>query len=510
MNGWQIVHEPELLAPVQRARSPQSEYVYMLLGASLVYDDVLRAVVSMLQGEDFSSPTLRLIHGCIVDHVKEFNVAPKPAELGHELAKKLFESMGNDLADFPADMAAQMDEDIRLITEFSKKGEVTAAYITARMRDFVQTVRTAKILADAAQGGASYKAGEVIAKMAEVGNVGMVGSYSMSTSWGNPEPILTRQNVVRVPTAITRLDTGTAGGLRPGELGIVVAAPGVGKTTTLICATEGATLNNWLSLLITLELSGPRIKHRHQGISAHIDAKYYKLPQSEWPEDVLNRFRFFASTSNPYRDSVTVADMSRKKHTVEDIEGAIVQWRSHILSSLGAEAASKCISVYVDWLDMLTTAHLPRNKSEKDWDVLMDLMTNLGHVGRRQQVTIWTATQAGKTAVGKEVLSGADMAFSFHKLDAADVAIGLSPLIDLDNNSPDEDSDVTAEQYSERSLCMSWLKNRDNIAKPFHLYQASSLRLFSNKDAAGAHTKAITSTPLEQLFEMARKDVRRG
>jgi len=304
----------------------------------------------------------------------------------------------------------------------------------------------------------------------------------------NPEPILEATDVRRINTGLKPLDNRTSGGLGLGEIGMITACPGVGKTTGLINFMYGAILTGIRCLFFTLELSARRIKHRYQGIAAHIAAGTFKKPVREWSPEELERYQFILNPEYKYFGYADIADMSKRSFSVEDIDTSIQRWLEK--NNKKHDTVNNCKLVCVDWLDKLDPAGIRINKNTREDTLLMKLNEKLGELARRYDLGLWTATQGTREADGREILQMRHTAHGYHKNDPLDISLGIGVVNDGTEEAGDEALISQQTEDSEnapvcnRQLMGSIMKNRDNPPGSFRFYQGPTLRFWQSDSEA--------------------------
>jgi len=322
--------------------------------------------------------------------------------------------------------------------------------------------------------------------------------------WGNPEPILDRIKHVRVPTPLQHLNNYTSGGLGLGEVGMVVACPGVGKTTSLINFQAYAVQSGIRTLFLSLELTKVRIKYRYQAISAHIPANYYKVEMKDWPPDVLYRYSLFTNPEYKYFGYCKVRDMSKRHPAIAEIERMIVRWLEKA-EKLGKR--HECKLVLIDWLDYIDPAGISLSKTARDDVILMKILEQLGMLARKYNIAIWTATQGTRQADGVENLQMKHTAQGYHKNDPVDISVGLAAIDamgrELQEAKTSDDDQVRP--VCDRDLKLSIMKNRDNPPVFFPFYQGPTLRHWNNRKESSTVDQVLSAGKMEEAEKVLIK-----
>jgi hypothetical protein len=326
---------------------------------------------------------------------------------------------------------------------------------------------------------------------------------------GNPETPTVETIVERVPTALAVLNNLTSGGLGLGEIGMITACPGVGKTTALLNFMNTAIQFGHRALFITLELLGKRIKHRFQAIAGGVDSRVFKIPFEQWPQEMKDRYASIIQPDYKFRDYSAIVDCSLEPITLSVVDNIIADWKAHYDEQYaGKTGVPRCTAVYLDWLDMMAFGGLDvyagfntKSKDQKDHDLLTKMVYGLGRIAKKHNVALWTATQGNKSADGVEVLKMSHVAGAWLKNAGLDLSIGLAPIMIEDNEIKSvikNDDDMLAPPC-DRELMGSIMKNRDNVSdRSFRFYQGSTLKFHTSKSDA-MYELSLGSTTIKRM-----------
>jgi hypothetical protein len=265
--------------------------------------------------------------------------------------------------------------------------------------------------------------------------------------------------------------------------------------------------HGYRALFLTLEMSYERVVRRYQAIAAHIDAQYYKIPVPEWPVDIQRRFAAILDPSYRNFGYATFVDMSQRTHSVDDIEAAIYAWREEIDRETGS--TDTCRAVYVDWLDKLGNSGLTLTRNTREDVVLVKKNEKLGELARRHAVSMWTATQGTRDAVGREALEMKHTAGAFHKNDPLDISIGFGVVNDPNDAQQENmvylDDDDEEMPPCNRDMHCSIMKNRDNPTGGFQFYQGPTLRFWDSRHHAGHVQGLLEKGQLQEALNYSGK-----
>ena len=220
-------------------------------------------------------------------------------------------------------------------------------------------------------------------------------------------------NRLGMPTGLQVLDRAVKGGIGIGEVFIVAAPSGGGKSSLLsmICSNV-ATMAP--CLYITLELTAERIARM-------LSARVARMRQSEITSDMSPEkyVELRQRTSRMY--PVEVSYYPSETLTVSQISGMIEYMRR--VKGVNIQA------VFIDYCDHLATTRVARNAPK--WERIAAVYQEIVDLAKVFKVAVFTASQLkNNDAIRKnaEAVEYGDIAGSIEKINKADVAIAWKPL----------------------------------------------------------------------------------
>ncbi len=190
------------------------------------------------------------------------------------------------------------------------------------------------------------------------------------------------------------------GGLAPGELGVVMAPAGIGKSWLLINIGANAIRNGKNVVHFTLELNQNYVGQRYDSVITGIPAQNLKNHQ----EDIENKMsRISGELVIKYYPTKSVGIMALKAHIEK--------------SSMLNKAPDLVI---VDYADLLKVS--AKDKHEALEELYEELRGMAGEYG----VPVWTATQAGRAALEDDIIEADKIAASYGKVMVSDFIMSLS------------------------------------------------------------------------------------
>ena len=216
----------------------------------------------------------------------------------------------------------------------------------------------------------------------------------------NEEQLMTS----KIPTGWPVIDEILDGGLQRGNLGVVIAPTGIGKTWILCHVGAQAIKQGYNVLHYTLELSEDYVMRRYDTILTNIstDALKYDIPKIK-------------SKVNKLNGNLRVIHHPPRTLTFDSLESDI----QNKINRYG-----KFDLVIIDYAELL--AYDTSGKERLDI-VLSNLYTNLkGRIAGKFNVATWTADQTNRSGTDTEVVRGSSISNGFSKLFIVDLVITLA------------------------------------------------------------------------------------
>jgi hypothetical protein len=235
-----------------------------------------------------------------------------------------------------------------------------------------------------------------------------------------------------------------------------------------------------------------------------IPGKTMKLPISQWPPILAQRYDMLIDPTYPAADFITfsaLADEARQVN-VREIDDEIAKWKASCREKYGTDES--CSLVCVDWVDLL--AGLGFDKHEPDYKRVCTILQELRKLAVKHNVALWTATQAKAEAYNRAIVQMNDIAHGFAKSFPLDVSIGigLDTQSQLSANFTDEGLHIDDEEpAADKHLVFTINKNREGAIGTLKVYQADTLMFFDNEDDSLDHKdmidRMVNLTPLKSF-----------
>ena len=356
--------------------------------AALFTDRIfLQQIADIIQPDYFESDTNSWLLEVILDHFREYKTPPskdvlkvKVTEIENDILKtavleqlkEVFRYMESD------DLSFVKDE----ILKFCKNQEIKRAIMDSVTLLKMGNYDEIKSKMDSAmKAGADTNIGlDYINDVASRYNE--AARHTITTGWDVIDDLMD-------------------GGLAPGELGVVMAPAGIGKSWMLINIGANAVKAGKTVIHYTLELNENYVGQRYDSVLTGINAQTLKHHQDTVEEKMKS---LSGSLIVKYYPTKSVGVMALKAH----IEKTIMQGKTPDL-------------IIVDYGDLLKV-----NTKKDKHEALEDLYEELRGMAGEYKIPVWTASQAGRSALEEDIIEADKIASSYGKVMVADFLMSLS------------------------------------------------------------------------------------
>jgi hypothetical protein len=199
------------------------------------------------------------------------------------------------------------------------------------------------------------------------------------------------------------IDDLTDGGLGPGELGVIVAPSGVGKTWVLCHIGAEAVRQGKNVLHYTLELTQNYVGQRYDTIFTGIPSSDLKENKDQIREKV-----------DKLKGGLMIKYYPPKGITANTIAAHVDMVRS---------TKFQPDLIIIDYADLLVSVN---SKNNSDYQEQGGIYIDLRAMGGEYQIPIWTASQTNRSAIESDVIHADKIADSYAKVMNADLIISVS------------------------------------------------------------------------------------
>lgn len=346
----------------------------------------------------FTTRTLRQISEVLFAHVDEHRSIPQQSTL----REAMWENVGED----------DRTRVERVLRRIYRDDVTDAQAVLNRLIDFGQTQAYVNATLEAAD---KLERGDRNVRPL-FDQAALVGEDLLDVGLDYRETIEERINLYRHPeqaravirTGIPHMDELLGGGLGRGEMGVILAPPKRGKTTTLVNIGYGAlTSVDQLNVVqYSLEMQQDRINTRYDDRLMGERSKLRKTDFERYVEELRLR----------------VARLARGRLFVKHYPtrtASVSKLRSH-LSLLSARGFHPDL-ILVDYADIMKPERRLGEMRHEQAGIYEDLRTLAGDFN----AALWTASQTSRGALEKEVITIDDFAEAFEKAAIVDAAFAF-------------------------------------------------------------------------------------
>jgi len=215
-----------------------------------------------------------------------------------------------------------------------------------------------------------------------------------------------------IPTGIAGVDNCLKGGLGLGELGVVLAPTGTGKTTLLTKFANTAYNNNFNVLQIIFEDNVDNIRRKHFTIWSGISPD----EQPEHEEEVTNKINEANQRSTAF---MKILKLPSAGVTVSDIKSKI---RKMISDGFSLDL------LIIDYVDCISPER--GNGVGDEWKGDGNIMRHLESMTSELNIAIWVATQGNRESISSEVVTTNQMGGSIKKAQIGHVILSVGKTLE--------------------------------------------------------------------------------
>jgi replicative DNA helicase len=249
---------------------------------------------------------------------------------------------------------------------------------------------------------------EIIQKALQVG----ISNDEATDVFHDIEGALEKDFRLPIATGIVGVDEVLKGGLGIGELGIVLAPTGTGKTTLLTKFANTAYNLGYNVVQIFFEDNPGNIKRKHFTIWTDIAPD----DQPEHKEEVTQKVMEAQERS---KGSIKLLKLASDNVTVSEIKNK--------LRKMNSENGYKVDLLVLDYVDCISS---DKSTNGEEWKGEGSVMRSLESMTSEFNMAIWTATQGNRESISSEVVTGDQMGGSIKKAQIAHVILSIGKTLE--------------------------------------------------------------------------------
>lgn len=352
-------------------------------------------IIDVLESKFFDNNSFRYIVENIKELHKTYKKLPSYETLSQKIIKEEVRSGSNRYHIDTLDTIKSVDNDYEYIKD--------TALNFCRQQNLKKELKIVQNIIDNGE-FESYNTIETIIQKAL--QVGIIDESTINVV-DNIEEVLKKDYRVPIATGIVGLDNLLKGGLGVGELGVVLAPTGTGKTTLLTKFANTAYNNGKNVLQIFFEDNVGEIQRKHYTIWTGINSE----EQSLFKEKVISAVK---EHTDSIKSELRLTKLPSDGVTVSNIKNRVRKMISE---------GFKPDLILIDYVDCIIPE---KSVNGEEWKGEGSIMRSLEAMTSEFDVAIWTATQGNRESISSEVVTGDQMGGSIKKAQIAHVILSIA------------------------------------------------------------------------------------
>lgn len=369
------------------------DWMALLLAHCLRDSNVLRVVQPRMKLDDFQLALHQVIWRALGNYYAQFRNVPTTRVLLREIGKLVASGYAGEES-IPA--LSQLLPELYSIS-------LDAVWFLQEFESFIKTVRVGAVIG---RGHEYIQEGEFDKLYGDLREAYTASHVDHSPVVSPFAEFLSIDMEAVVPTMIADIDAAMDGGLCPKETGMVMAITGGGKTIFLENILFGASIHKFNALYATFELGREKLAQRLYSCATGIPYKEIKRAPVALQQRIVEMTKRF----EPY---VRIKEFLDAPYSLLDVENTI-----HQLADDGWETQL----LITDWLDCVQSIKYGNDVGRVDErHVLQAVAVEHTVLANRLGIPVWTATQANRSAIGRNIIDLRHTAEAYSKAWKLDV-----------------------------------------------------------------------------------------
>ncbi len=214
-----------------------------------------------------------------------------------------------------------------------------------------------------------------------------------------------------IPTGIHGIDNLLKGGLGRGELGVVLAPTGTGKTTILTKISNTAYIYGFNVLQIVFEDNVNNIKRKHYTI-------WTGIAPDDQPDNEKEVIEKINEVNENTKGQIKILKLPSDNITIGEIKSKIRKFKSE---------GFNIDLLVIDYVDCISPE---RSANGEEWKGEGSIMRSLEAMTTEFDIVIWTATQGNRGSISSEVVTTDQMGGSIKKAQIGHVIISIGKTLE--------------------------------------------------------------------------------
>ncbi len=359
-------------------------------------------IIDVLESRYFENVSFKFIMENVKELFKTYNTIPNY----DTVAQKIMAEGGNDSTKHVDTLEAIKNLDVN--TEYVQD----TALNFCKQQNLKKKLKDVHNIIDNGEFESYNKIEDIIQKALQVGLINDDGTDVFE----DIDLALEKDNRLPIATGIVGVDNLLEGGLGRGELGVVLAPTGTGKTTLLTKMANTAYNLGFNVLQIFFEDNPGNIKRKHYTIWSGIAPK----DQPENAEEVKEKVKEAEVQS---KGGIKLLKLASDNVTISEIKNKVRKLISD---------GFKIDLLLIDYVDCISPE---RSVNGEEWKGEGSIMRSLESMTGEFDIAIWTATQGNRESISSEVVNSDQMGGSIKKAQIAHVILSIAKTLEQKENN---------------------------------------------------------------------------
>lgn len=372
-----------------------STFQLQLINQLIVDKDFARSIIDVIQTNYFENKYFKLITQMVKEYYNKYEHTPSfetleqitKAELQQESASKIVLDTLVKIKEAPS-------EGMDFVQEKSKK--------FCKQQELQKAMQSVQKIIDGGEFENYDKAEELIREALQVGIV----ENNSSDVFSNLDDVLNEDYRHPIPIGIPGIDRLLKGGLAKGEIGVVLAPTGVGKSTMLTKIANHAFNLGYNVLQIFFEDNPKIIQRKHITLWTKIHPDELSIKK----DDVMSKVKEIKETMS---NKLLLQKYPSDTMTMLQIKNSI---RKMVADGTRIDL------VLLDYIDCV----VPDKNLGDEWKSEGSVMRAFEAMCHEMNIVGWTATQGNRSSISSEVVTTDQMGGSIKKAQVGHVIISVA------------------------------------------------------------------------------------
>ena len=357
-------------------------------------------IIDVLESKFFDNNSFKFIMENIKELYKNYSKIPDY----NTLAQKIMAEGGNkDSSKVHVDTLEAIKEN-ESQTEYVKD----TALNFCKQQNLKRELKNVNSIIESGEFEAYNKIEEIIQKALQVG----LSNDEATDVFHDIEGALEKDFRLPIATGIVGVDEVLKGGLGVGELGIVLAPTGTGKTTLLTKFANTAYNLGYNVVQIFFEDNPGNIKRKHFTI-------WTDIAPDDQPENKEEVTRKVIEAQERSKGSIKLLKLASDNVTVSEIKNK--------LRKMNSENGYQVDLLILDYVDCISS---DKSTNGEEWKGEGSVMRSLESMTGEFNMAIWTATQGNRESISSEVVNSDQMGGSIKKAQIAHVILSIGKTLE--------------------------------------------------------------------------------